>query len=330
MKRRDSIVRTLLVAAAFIAAMLAAGCSMRDEVGAFYDGATDKDGVSSLGFEGRGFNAKGSSRGEVRFATALKMVAGDAEPAPESAADVGGNAAPSIQNQSRKLVKTGSVSVEAKDMAEAEKSARALAEKLGGYVASSNNYQQSLSMVLRVPQGKFAEAMEGAAGIGRTLARSESVEDVSLRYADLASRIESKKILRDRYKSYLKTASKVEDLLAVERSLNEVLSELDSMESQFRVLADEVDYATVSFDARLPPEALPASERSFLGGLTRIWDAFKGFLYVVVFVIIGIVLFGVPALLLLGLLYWVCFGKIGLVRKFFRLLSRKKGQGAAA
>ncbi len=306
---------------------------MKDGSVALYDASPGKDGLFSLGYEGRGFNPKGPSGMEGQEPPAFKLeMASDykmAEPAPVSG-DVGGSAVPALQNQSRKLVKTGSVSVEAKDIAEAEKSARALAERLGGYVASSNNYQQSLSMVLRVPQAKFSEAMEGAAGIGRTLARSESVEDVSLRYADLASRIESKKILRDRYKSYLRTASKVEDLLAVERSLNEVLSELDSMESQFRVLADEVDYATVSFDARLPPESLPASERSFLGGLSRIWDAFKGFLYAVVFVIIGIVLFGIPAVLLLGLLYWVGFGKIGLVRKFFGLLSRKKDRGAAA
>jgi hypothetical protein len=323
-KERCARWNAFIAVAAITGAFLMGACSR----------AAERDSREAFGYApaGKPMGGESFSLSLNETGTASKMK--DA-PAPEpgrgdTAAD-GTGAAGKAQaiNASRKLVKTGAVSVEARDMAEAEASARAIAERLGGYVSSSNDYQYSLAMTIRVPQAKFDEAMKGAAGLGRVLSRSESVEDVSLRYADLESRIESKKILRERYETYLRGAKKVDDLLAIERSLNDVLSELDAFETQFRVLADQVDYATLSFGASLPPEALPASERSFLGGLSRIWDAFRGFLYFLGFALVALVLFGVPAVLLLGLLYWLCFGKIGAVRKFFVLLSgRRKGKRA--
>jgi phosphatidylserine synthase len=37
--------------------------------------------------------------------------------------------------------------------------------------------------------------------------------------------------------------------------------------------------------------------------------------------ILYIILIGVPSVLLVALLYWLCFGKIGLVKKLFRKLK---------
>jgi hypothetical protein len=159
------------------------------------------------------------------------------------------------------------------------------------------------------------------------MSRSENVEDVTLQYVDQESRIATRKILRDRYVEYLKRAGKVEELLSVERALNDVLSELDSMESAFKVLKDQIDYSTITVNVSLPPEATPAAQRSFLGGLARVWDGFIGFLYFAGYAVIAIILFGLPSLLFLGLLYWLGFGKIGLLRKFFSLISGRKKSG---
>jgi hypothetical protein len=316
--RRNAFIAAAFVAAAFLLSACSRSGGERDRVAFGYApvGSAIKGDFDSLGGE--------ETASKMKEAPAPKTDAGKLL---SDATGTAGNA--QAVNLSRKLVKTGAVSVESRDMAETEASARALTERLGGYVSSSNDYQYSLSMTLRVPQAKFNEAMKGASGLGRVISRSESVDDVSLRYADLESRIESKKILKERYETYLRGAKKVDDLLAIERSLNDVLSELDAFETQFRVLADQVDYATLTFNASLPPESLPASERSFLGGLSRIWDAFRGFLFFLGFALVALVLFGVPAVLLLGLLYWLCFGKIGIVRKFFVLLSgRRKGKQA--
>jgi hypothetical protein len=318
-------------AVAMMAAALAAGSL------AFAFSSCSRD-FSSTGGKARavaplaGKDAYGSSnKAESEIADQAGFESGLAfEPGSPTAAKPAPAAEWEKASATRKLIKTGSVNLESHDLKEVESKARAMTLALGGYVASSSDSGSYLTMVLRVPQERFAEAMSGAAALGRTTSKSENVEDVSLQYADLESRIASKKILRERYSSYLKTAQKVEDLLAVERALNDVISELDAMESSFKVLADQVDFSTVSTYASLPPEALPASQRSFLGGLSRIWDAFQGFLFFLGFALVAIALFGIPAILLLGLLWYAGFGKVGLIRKYFSLLSAKRGKAKGA
>jgi hypothetical protein len=235
---------------------------------------------------------------------------------------------PQLKDQSsRKLIKTGSLELESRDLNSAEQKIIDTTKALGGYVAASNSAESYLSMTIRLPQDKFDSGMAGLKGAGRLKSHAENVEDVTLQYVDQESRIATRKILRDRYVDYLKKAGKVEELLSIEKALNDVQSELDSMESTFKALRDQIDYSAISISVSLPPEATPAAERSFLGGLARVWDGFVGFLFFSGYAVVAVILFGVPSIAFLGLLYWLCFGKIGLVRKFFALLSGKKKAG---
>ena len=44
-------------------------------------------------------------------------------------------------------------------------------------------------------------------------------------------------------------------------------------------------------------------------------------------VLLGLIIYGIPILVLLAVLYWLLFGKIGLLKKLFIILSgKKKGQ----
>ncbi len=227
---------------------------------------------------------------------------------------------------SRKLIKTGEVSLETREINQAEAEATALTIKLGGYVASTSNSGDYVYMTLRIPQQSFESAMTGLVAIGKLSTRSEQVADVTMQFVDLESRITTKKILRERYTEYLRRSENVEDLLAVERALNEVIAELDAMEASFKTLSDQIDYATINVTISLPPEAKPASQRSFIAGLLKVWDSFVGFVFIVLYSIIIILIFGVPLIALAGLCYWLGFGRIGLIRKFFSLLSEKNKQ----
>lgn len=231
------------------------------------------------------------------------------------------------ERSARKLIKTGSLELESRDLAAAERKLTEATKALGGYVAASNSGESYLSMTVRIPQEKFDSGMAALGGSGRLKSRAQSVEDVTLQYVDQESRIATRKILRERYTDYLKKAAKVEELLSIEKALNDVQSELDSMESAFKALRDQIDYSTIAVSVSLPPEATPAAERSFLGGLARVWDAFIGFLFYGGYAVVSLVLFGLPSIAALGLLYWLCFGKLGLVKKFFALLSGKKKAG---
>ena len=60
--------------------------------------------------------------------------------------------------------------------------------------------------------------------------------------------------------------------------------------------------------------------------ILRLLGSFAGAASGVVVAIIGIVIFGVPSLLLILLAYWLLLGRIGLLKKAFRLAGAEKAR----
>lgn len=225
-------------------------------------------------------------------------------------------------NTDRKIIKTGSVNLEVRDLAKTESGLTSLAQSLGGYIISSSRSESELAVTLKIPNAKFAEALKGSAALGRLLFRDESAEDVTANYVDQESRLASKKILRDRYLEYLKKANNTKDLLATEAALNEVIADIESRQAQFNALKDSVDYSSININAHLPAERQPEPGRSFLSDLYNLWKLFLSFLYWLVFAVIGLILFGVPLAAALIGLYILFFGKVGWARKLFKKLKK--------
>lgn len=228
----------------------------------------------------------------------------------------------------RKLVRNASVSIEVKSLEESLASVESLAENLGGYVSNSNTSKTKVFMTLRVPAARFDEAVSGAESFGRLLSRSVSVDDVSEEYYDLDARLQTRKILRDKLSGYLKQASAVEDLLAVERQLNDVQSEIESMEGRMRRLNDLIDLSTISVTMQLPSYSDTSSSGLVLPDLSgkfreTVSSILKFFSSLAMTAIVFIVC-GVPLVLVIGFFYWLSFGKLGLVKKFFARLRGGK------
>ena len=132
-------------------------------------------------------------------------------------------------------------------------------------------------------------------------------------------------LLQERYTEYLKTAENMEDIISIERELNNVISEIESMERTIRRLDGQISYSTVYFYGELPPEEQVSGELpSIVEGLKKLVYGFITLIYYIGLGLLYAVIFGVPIILVLGLIYLVGWGRIGLVRKFFKLLSRKK------
>jgi hypothetical protein len=256
---------------------------------------------------------KSLAKSELRAANAADGLAASADRPAEPSLAV---------NADRKIIKTGSVSLEVQDLAKTESGLTALAQGMGGYVVSSSRSERDLSVTLKVPSAKFTEALKGSAAQGRLLSREESAEDVTASYVDQESRLASKKILRDRYLDYLKRAENTKDLLATEAALNDVIADIESRQAQFNALKDSVEYSSIYVSARLPAERQPETSRSFLSDLYNLWKAFLSFLYWLAFAVIGLVLFGIPLVAALIGLYILLFGKIGWARKLFKRLKK--------
>jgi len=95
------------------------------------------------------------------------------------------------------------------------------------------------------------------------------------------------------------------------------------MEKQFRRLSNQIDFSTISISCNLPsyttedgfetPDFLQSLKDFAYNALQFISDFGFGILY--------LILMGVPTVLLVALIYWLCFGKIGLIKKLFKKLK---------
>ena len=225
--------------------------------------------------------------------------------------------------QERKIIKTGSLSYEVKNLSETEEKIAAWLEGFGGYIADTWSNRNNMNVTVKVPSSSFEDAMNSTGDFGELLSRSISTEDVSENYYDLETRLETRKILQEKLESYLAGAKSISDLLEIERQLNDVTSELESMEKQFRRLSNQIDFSTISISCRLPANTTEAGFETpdFLQGLKDFGYNALQFLCNFGLGILYIILVGVPSVLLIALLYWLCFGKIGLVRKLFNKLK---------
>ncbi|MBI9107588.1 MAG: DUF4349 domain-containing protein [Spirochaetales bacterium] len=229
--------------------------------------------------------------------------------------------APEPRERKRILNAYLELTVDDVDAAEKELSRRAL--EIGGWIVSSNLYYGETSLVVKVPAESFDSYLQSSEKAGDVEAKSITADDVTEVFYDLENRIENKKILQERFRDYLKKAESIEDILSVERQLNDVTTEIEQLEGSFRGLNRDIDYSTVSFNLRLPySETLSEDYPSFSNAFYALKDAVLTFLYYLTFAVIYLIIFGVPIVLILGLIYLLGWGRVGLIRRFFRKLKK--------
>jgi len=133
-----------------------------------------------------------------------------------------------------------------------------------------------------------------------------------------------KKELLKTFQSYLTRARNIEEILSVEARIAELQNDIEGTGVQLRHLANRVDYATIDLNLLGPASASKPQTATLGERITGLFGNFGYFLSTVLVIIIGIVVFGVPLMLLLTLLFWLLFGKIGLLRKLWVVVKVKK------
>lgn len=259
------------------------------------------------------FYADTSSK-SLRMASAESMAAPVAEPAPNLLIEDG-----------RKKILTADISLEVPDLNETEVSLKKIVADFEGWIDRSSMYENSMSLTLRVPAERLDSFLLKSGELGELKSRSISADDVTDYYFDTETRLETLRVLQEKYSEYLKTAKNMEDIIAIERELNNTISEIESMERTMRRLDGQITYAAVYFFAELPPEEqVSGNMPSIAEGLKKLGYGFISLLYYIGIGLLYAVIFGVPIVLVLGLLYLVGWGRIGLIRKFFRILTQRK------
>jgi hypothetical protein len=133
------------------------------------------------------------------------------------------------------------------------KAVETLARDLGGFMAS----QSDAAMTIRVPVGRFQEAIAQLEKMGDIIQRDIRAEDVTQQHFDLEVRLKSARAVRERLEQLLSRATKVEESIAIERELERVVGEIERLEGSLKYLRDRAQFSTIALRfSTLPQEVV--------------------------------------------------------------------------
>ena len=175
----------------------------------------------------------------------------------------------------RKIIRTGHISLVVATYDDARAKIDALVQQAGGYVDSTqvNRRQDAISdatIVVRIPSTAFGSLLPKLREIGEIVSESTNAADITDQYVDIAARLASSKALEKRLLELATDKSgNIEQVLAVERELSRVRTEVESYEGRMRQWNDQIAMSTLTLSlATKRPEIVAAAEAS-LGTRTK-------------------------------------------------------------
>jgi len=238
--------------------------------------------------------------------------------------DEAGSEAAELNTVERKLVKRAYIRIRVENLDAADAFITDMLKKHDAYAASTEVDENSRNYSLRVPALRYDAFLAEMNGMGRLLRRSENTEDVTIRYYDLEGRLATKRELLKTYQSYLGRARNIEDILSVEARIADLQNDIEGTGMQLRGLANRVDYATIDLALLGPVSSVPQQSATLGERIKKLFGNFGAFLSTVAVGLVGVVIYGIPVLLLVIFFFWLLFGRIGLMKKLWRLAMTKK------
>ncbi len=143
--------------------------------------------------------------------------------------------------------------------------------------ATSTTVGQGAVVVAKLPPEVFDDALADLADLGEVRSRHLSASDVTAQVTDVEGRLLTAETSAARLRELLASAGDVQSLVAVEAELARREAEIESLQGQQRVLADQVELATVTISLSEPAtEEAAAEPAGFTDGLGAGWDALVG------------------------------------------------------
>lgn len=212
------------------------------------------------------------------------------------------------------IIRTGYAGIEVDSLDAAIARVRALAQRVGGFVAntsvqSGRDQLRSASLEVKIPSERFDEALAGLSPIGKVESVNVSAQDVGEEYVDIAARVENAHRLEARLVTLLANRTgKLQDVLSVERELARVREEIERYEGRLRYLRTRVAMSTltVTVHERAPLIVPVAGDGPIIVAVREAWRNFVGFVAALIASLGVLVPLGVLVVLaFLGIRRWV-------------------------
>lgn len=185
----------------------------------------------------------------------------------------------SVVGEPQHVITEGSMTVVVDEPTEIVDRVTQIVTGAGGFVESRSEQAPTDDragrawLVLRIPAAELDATLDEVEELGRLSTREFSATDVSLTVSDLDARIEALEISIDRLLAMLAEAQRTEDLISLERTLQERQGEINSLRAQRTVLGNRVALATIEVTITSDPPPVTVGPGGFWPGLVAGWNA---------------------------------------------------------
>jgi hypothetical protein len=152
----------------------------------------------------------------------------------------------------RAIILTANVSLRAKDAWTVSDRVQQIAFGLGGDVLSlaqsGTGEQRSATLSIRVPQGRFNDALRQIRDVADIEVVSSNVDgkDVTDQFVDLQARLKAKQDEEQRYLALLTRADKIDDILKIDAVLSQVRTQIEQLTGQVNSIKARTTFSTIT------------------------------------------------------------------------------------
>jgi hypothetical protein len=219
----------------------------------------------------------------------------------------GQQAATDIIPLQQKLIKTGDLSFETKDIKVTRQNLNGLIKATQSYVSneSEDNYEgrTTNNLTIRIPSANFDDFINKlSVGVELFDYKNIYVTDVTDQYTDTEARIKTKKAIEQKYIALLERANSIDEILEIEKEIGYLRTEIESTEALLKSMTSQIAYSTLTvtfyeIDHTHPQADTPTVSNKFVDALASGWEKILNFLVglvenwpgVIIFLIILIV-----------------------------------------
>lgn len=222
-------------------------------------------------------------------------------------------------NMERKLIITVDVRINSRDVEKSYKSVENKIKEYNGYFDTVESSKNRYYLTIRVPKDNlynFINFLEETENIEN---KNINTQDVTDTYYDTENRIKNREVLLEKLRAYLREAKSIDEILKVEDRINTLTYEIETMKGNLETLTSSIDYSRVTLNIS-NQEAIKSNTNIYNKYLNLI-SFLKEFFSGILFFLVGFVAVAIPVVLILSLFYYICFGKIGLIKKLYRKIK---------
>lgn len=218
----------------------------------------------------------------------------------------------------RKIIKNGTLEMEAENVEKTYADIIAFAQKNGGYEFNHERTTRSdfitITAVIKIAPDKLDALMNYAGSAATIINSSTSSEDVTSDYYDAEVRLKTLKTSLDQYYKFLNETKSTDEILKIQNEINSLTEEIEALEGKIKLWDSLSEECTLNIsisqinDPLKPQKDIQWNALTWSDMGTLIKNGFVGVSSVLVGALqwILIILVSASPILIIGIVIWLC------------------------